>query len=171
MECSKLYILAVRLAARQHAAAIYDGKPFYVHFEDLEQVLEDHGLSTESRRIQANLHDIIEGGDTTYNDIKKIFGLETAEVVYLCSDNKGRVREDRKNQPFYDEIKFSKFRQQATLMKLVDRVSNSRRSTKNGHGMGNKYKQEYAHFKTELFVSTDTELTSLWNELDELMGF
>jgi (p)ppGpp synthase/HD superfamily hydrolase len=158
------------MAARQHAAAIYEGKPFYIHFEDLEKVLEDHGLSTEIRRIQANLHDIIEGGDTTYNDIKKLFGLEIAEVVYLCSDNKGRTREARKNQEFYDEMKSSSFREQATLMKLVDRVANVRRSVKNGHGMGEKYKQEYAHFKTELYVSTDTESASLWKELDELMG-
>jgi (p)ppGpp synthase/HD superfamily hydrolase len=169
MECSKLYLDAIRWAAMRHALNNYDGKPYYVHFEDLEQVLRDHNEDDEKSLIQANCHDAIEDGGVSYNDIKKKFGLETAEVVYLCSDNKGRNRDARKNQAFYDEIKSSDFRLQATKIKVADRIANTRRSVKNGHGMGDKYKEEYNHFRNELFIPG--HIVSMWKELDELMKF
>lgn len=167
MECSKKYLEAVKIAAWRHALNSYDGEPYYVHFEDLEQVLEDHGGDDEDSKIQCQLHDLIEDGSWTYNDIKKRFGLVTAEVVYLCSDHKGRTRDDRKCQAFYDEIKDSAYRLQATKIKVADRIANARRSAKNRHGMGAKYKTEYSHFKSELYVSG--HIDSMWEELDGLM--
>lgn len=168
MECSKLYLDAIRLAAARHALNNYDGQPYYVHFEDGEQVLKDHGEDDEQSLIQINLHDIIEDGGISFNDVKKKFGLETAEVVYLCTDNKGRNRKARKNQAFYDEMKESPCTLQATKIKVTDRIANSRRSVKNGHGMGDAYKEEYAHFKEELYLVG--HIDSMWRELDELMG-
>lgn len=157
------------MAARQHAAGIYDGGPFYWHFEDVEKVLEDHGEADEESLIEANLHDIIEGGDTTKNDIRNKFGEKIAEVIYLVSDYKGRNREDRKCQAFYDEIKASVHRLQATKIKVADRIANVRRSIKNGHSMGEKYKQEYIHFRTQLCIVG--HITSMWTELDKLMEY
>jgi len=169
MECSKLYLDAIRFAVWRHALNIYDGEPYYVHFEDLEKVLKDHGEDDEESMIEANLHDVIEDGSgITYNDVKKRFSVKIAEVVYLCSDNKGRNRDSRKNQAFYDEIKSSEFRLQATKIKVTDRLANARRSVKNKHSMGDCYKKEYAHFKHELFIIGHIE--SMWKELDELMG-
>ena len=166
MTYTKRYIDAVKFAAWRHALNSYDGEPYYVHFEDLEQVLKDHGEDDEESLIQANLHDVIEDGGCSYNDIKKRFGHDTAEVVYLCTDNKGRNRKERKNQSFYDEIKNSDVRLQATKIKVTDRIANMRRSLKSNHSMGKAYLKEYAHFKEQLFV--EGHISSMWKELDEL---
>lgn len=165
MECSKLYLEAIRLAACRHAISTYDGEPYYWHFEDGEQVLRDHGLDDEESLIAFNLHDIIEDGGVSYNDIKKKFGVEIAEVVYLCTDNKGRSRKIRKNQEFYNELKTNL---QAIKIKVTDRIANARRSIKNGHSMGDIYKKEYEHFKQEIYFVG--HIDSMWKELDELMG-
>ena len=164
---TKKYIDAVKFAAWRHALNVYDNEPYYVHFEDLEQVLKDHGEDDEESVIMAYLHDAIEDGGVSYNDIKKRFGKDVAEVVYLCTDNKGRNRDARKNQAFYDELKSSEYRLQATKIKVADRIANSRRSVKNKHSMGDRYKKEYVHFKEELFVFGHIE--SMWKELDKLM--
>lgn len=166
MECSKLYLEAIRMSATRHALNSYDTKPYYVHFLDGEQVLQDHKEDDEQSKIQFNLHDIIEDGGVSYNDIKKKFGIETAEVVYLCSDNKGRTMSERKNQAFYDEIKNSAFKLQATKIKVADRIANTRYSIKSGHSMGKAYAKEYAHFKEQLYIPG--HIVSMWEELDGL---
>lgn len=164
MKCSKKYLEAVRFSARLHALANYNGEPYYVHFEDVEQVLIDHKEDDEESLIEANLHDCLEDSGISYNDIKKKFGIAVAEVVYLCTDNKGRNRAERKNKAFYDEIKGSL---QAIKIKVADRLANARSSVKNGHGMSDMYKKEYAHFKSELYFVG--HIDSMWKELDELM--
>jgi (p)ppGpp synthase/HD superfamily hydrolase len=167
MTYTKKYIDAVKFAAWRHALNVYDNEPYYVHFEDLEQVLKDHGEDDEESVIMAYLHDAIEDGGVSYNDLKKRFGKDVAEVVYLCSDNKGRNRDARKNQAFYDELKSSEYRLQAIKIKVADRIANARRSVKNKHSMGDRYKKEYTHFKEELFIFGHIE--SMWKELDKLM--
>jgi len=168
MECSEKYLEAIRFAAWQHALANYDGRPYYSHFKDLEQVLRDHNEYDEESAILCNFHDLLEGGaDLSYGNLKDLFGFVYAEVTYLCTDNKGRTRDDRKDQRFYDEIKQSELRLKATKIKVTDRLSNARRSIKNKHSMGKKYIKEYPHFKEELCVPGHIE--SMWKELDELM--
>ena len=106
MECTKKYLEAIRFAARQHALASYgDGLPYYLHFEDVEEVLRDHGEDDEESLIEANLHDVLEDGGVSYNQIKEMFGLKVAEVVYLCTDNKGRGRNERKPQKVAQHLK------------------------------------------------------------------
>ena len=167
MVYTKKYIDAVKFSAWRHALNSYDNGPYYIHFEDLEQVLKDHGEDDEESAIMCYLHDSIEDGGVSYNDIKKRFGKDVAEVVYLCTDNKGRNRDARKNQAFYDELKSSEYRLQATKIKVADRIANARRSIENKHLMGDRYKKEYSHFKEELFISG--HIDSMWKELDKLM--
>ena len=161
---TKIYIEAIRFAAMHHAIASYDDRPYYTHFEDVEQVLVDHGEDDIESLICANLHDILEGTDLSYNDIKNKFGVDVAEVVYLCTDNKGRGREDRKNELYYAELITN---QKAIKIKVADRIANARRSKK--HSMGNKYRKEYNHFREKLKI--DKHIQSMWEELDNLMEF
>jgi len=169
MEYSKLYLDAVKFAVWRHALNMYDDEPYYIHFEDLEQVLRDHSEDDEESLIDAQLHDVIEDGGVSYNQVKERFGFGHAEVSYLCSDNKGRNRDSRKNQAFYDEIKLSKFRLRVTKVKVADRLANARRSIKNGHSMGKKYIKEHPHFREQLYVPG--HIVSMWAELDKLMEY
>lgn len=167
MQYSEKYLEAIRFAACRHALNRYGDEFYYVHFVDIENVLKDHGFKDEEMMIAANLHDILEDGGISYNDVKKKFGVVIAEIVYLCTDNKGRSRGDRKNQQFYDEIKESPYRLKATKTKVADRIANARQSAKSGHGMEKTYKKEYIHFKEQLYIPG--HIDSMWKELDELM--
>jgi len=169
MECSEKYLEAIRFAAWQHALANYDGRPYYSHFKDMEQVLRDHNEYDEESAILCNFHDLLEGGDDlSYGNLNNLFGFVYAEVTYLCTDNKGRTRDERKNDSFYEEIKQSELRLKATKIKVTDRIANARRSIKNKHSMGKVYIKEYARFKEHLYVAG--HIDSMWEELDKLMG-
>jgi len=165
MELSEKYLEAVQFAAKWHSLQRYGNQEYYVHLDETEQVLIDHGCADVSSRIQCRLHDILEGTDLSYNDLKEAFGIEIAEVVFLCTDERGRNRKERKSQKFYDDLKQNA---QAVKIKVADRLANTRHSVKSGHGMSKMYKKEYAHFKEQLYVPGHVD--SMWEELDKLMG-
>lgn len=101
------------------------------------------------------LHDTIEDCRINYNEIKKRFGLEIAEVVYAVTNNKGRSREQRADSAYYQGIREVKY---ATFVKVCDRLANSLFSLMNGSSMFDKYVKEYAHFKYELYVEEYAEM-------------
>lgn len=86
------------------------------------------------------LHDSIEDARVTYNDLKLRFSVDLAEIVYLCTENKGRNRSDRKNDVFYNELKTNKL---AIFVKLCDLIANVKYSFLTNSTMFNKYKTEY----------------------------
>jgi len=85
-------------------------------------------------------HDSIEDARLTYNDIKEKFGLEAAEVIYLCTENKGRTRAERKNNAWYEELKTNEI---AVFVKLCDIIANVKFSLLTNSSMFKKYKVEY----------------------------
>lgn len=85
-------------------------------------------------------HDAIEDCRVTYNDIKNIFSEDVAEIIYLCTENKGRNREERKDDNWYKELATNKY---AVFVKLCDIVANVKYSLLTNSGMIDKYKQEY----------------------------
>jgi len=163
---SRLELEAIKFACRNHALARYGDKPYDVHPETVVNILIEFGCDTEVTRIGAWLHDIIEATDLSYNDIKKLFGAEVAEIVYLCTDLKGRNRDARKAEPLYLELRENL---DATKVKVADRIANARESIENGHSMGEKYKKEYEKFRGYLYFVG--HIDKMWDELDKLMSF
>ena len=159
-------IEAIKLSSRMHALERYDGKPYHVHVQEVVDVLIEYGETREHLIIGGFLHDLMEASDMSYNDVKKMFGLEVAEIVYLCTDLKGRTRKIRKAPILYLELR-ENF--DAIKVKVADRIANSRKSIETGHEMSNMYKKEYANFKTQLFWSG--HIDEMWEELDKLMNF
>lgn len=85
-------------------------------------------------------HDSIEDARITYNDIKQLFGEQAAEIIYLCTEDKGRNRDERKSNVWYHQLKTNK---DAVFVKLCDIIANVKFSLLTNSSMFNKYKQEY----------------------------
>ena len=108
-------------------------------------------------------HDSIEDARLTYNDIKEKFGQESAEIVYLCTENKGRNRSERKDDSFYNELKTNKL---AVFVKLCDLIANVKYSLLTNSTMFDKYKSEYTYkIKPHLFTQ---EFKPMFDYLDKI---
>ena len=136
----------------------YDGNEYFIHLQSVYKfaVKYQHLINPD---ILVNvlaacwLHDTIEDARLTYNDIKKDFGFDIAELVFALTNEKGRVRDDRANDKYYEEMREV---EGAVFIKLCDRLANTEYSFNSKSGMIKKYKKEYPHFKHMLYnVSYD----------------
>lgn len=94
------------------------------------------------------LHDIIEDARMTYNDIKQKFGYNIAELVFALTNEKGKTREERANDKYYNEMKLVNG---AVFIKICDKLANSQYSFENKSSMNDTYKEEYQHFKNIVY--------------------
>ena len=53
-------------------------------------------------------HDAIEDARVTYNDLLK-FGTIAADIIYLCTEDKGKNREERKSIEWYHKLNTNNF--------------------------------------------------------------
>lgn len=111
----------------------YNGEPYEVHLTDaaniankFKQLLPD---SKQSIAVAATWpHDVIEDCRQTYNDVLEVMGQEIAEIIYCCTNEKGKSRKDRANDKFYTELVKNPL---AVFVKLCDRIANVEYSKKN----------------------------------------
>ena len=118
-------------------------------------------------------HDLIEDARFTYNDIKfitkikgengRILGEDIAEVIYACTEEKGRNRAERHSAKFFSDLKQNKL---GVFVKLCDVISNVTESKNTGHGMFKKYQKEYPKLKENLYLK---EYDKLFVELETLL--
>lgn len=157
---------AAYLAISLHGMQNYDGYPYYYHLEQVVDVLEEFGFTEDKYKISGYLHDVMEDTAISYNDIKKQFGLEIAEIVYCVTDELGRNRKERK-QKTYPKIASNS---DAIIIKLADRIANLRNSINNKHSMQDAYLKEYNEFKTALYQEdSEVSVKHMWNTLDYLI--
>jgi len=118
-------------------------------------------------------HDLIEDARITYNDIKnqtKIIGEggkslahDIAEVIYACTEEKGRNRKERHSADFFIGLTENKL---GTFVKLCDIIANVTEAKNTGHGMFKKYQKEYPFLKGWLYLK---EYDKLFVELENLL--
>jgi (p)ppGpp synthase/HD superfamily hydrolase len=85
-------------------------------------------------------HDLIEDARMSYNDLKEMIGEEVSEIIFLCTEMRGRDRSERKNDVFYHQLSANRL---AVFVKLCDIIANSMFSVSTGSSMLKKYKAEY----------------------------
>ena len=164
--------LAKKYALKCHREANhkYDKtKPYSVHL----QIVFDYGkkyawlLNTEQHAINALAacwtHDTIEDTRQTYNDVKKVLGIDIAEITFALTNEKGRTRHDRASAHYYMGIRQTTV---ASFVKMCDRLANVKYSKDTGGDMLEKYKSEQSNFKFQLYTPL---LKEMWDELDELL--
>lgn len=108
-------------------------------------------------------HDLIEDTRVSYNDVKKELGEMTADIVYACSNEKGKNRKDRANYRYYDGIGTTPY---AVFVKLCDRIANVQYSKMSGSIMFEMYRQENPDFIRSLGYSMNE-----YHEYGEIFGY
>lgn len=110
-------------------------------------------------------HDSIEDARLTYNDIKDKFDEKLAEVVFLCTEFRGRNRSERKPDAFYNEMITNRV---AVFVKLCDIIANVKFSILTNSSMLNKAKTEWPRQKR--FFESFVEYQPMLNYLDSLFA-
>ena len=156
---------AFLVAEKAHANQTYDIYPYMYHIKHVVDIAESLYFG-ESIIIACILHDTLEDSDLSYNDIKKAFDEEVAEIVYDVTDELGRNRKERKEKT-YPKIKKN---WQATAVKICDRIANMVHSKMYNKKLYDMYKKEYFAFHNG--VSSDDHpkrfLDQAWSKLKEL---
>lgn len=141
---------------------LYDGKPYEVHLWQVVDVAKMfiHHIPEDDRNVTYAacwLHDTIEDCRVTYNDVKKEFGAELAEIVYALTNEKGRNRKDRANVRYYEGIKNTHL---AVFVKICDRIANVKHSFETGSSMLKKYFDENEWLLLQ--IDSEKEYHPMW---------
>lgn len=152
---------AKMLAEHVHRNQTYGIFPYMYHIEQVVTLAKKIGFDSEI--IQGcYLHDALEDGNLSYNDIKKNFGINVAEIVYGVTDELGRNRKERKAKT-YQKLRSN---WKALAVKLCDRIANVENSKKHKPELFKMYQKEHETFKEVLFSASNKELISAWIYLD-----
>jgi (p)ppGpp synthase/HD superfamily hydrolase len=88
-------------------------------------------------------HDLIEDTRVSYNDVKDMLGENSADIIYACTNEKGKNRKERANDKYYEGIRNTPG---AVFVKLCDRIANAQYSKMTGSRMFEMYKKELDSF-------------------------
>ena len=94
-------------------------------------------------------HDLIEDARVTYNDIRYKVGVEVADIIYCCTEEKGKNRDERHSENYFNELKENEL---AVFVKLCDIIANVKYSLLTNSSMFNKYRKEYPKVKEKLYI-------------------
>ena len=144
-------------AIKQHDQVVnqkYGNRPYSYHLTKVAEVLDRFKrLFPEDvfPLIKAGAwgHDLIEDARLTYNDVKERFGEEVAELIYACTEDKGRTRAERHSPRYFQGIVAVKW---ATAIKLADTIANIEASIVDESRMLNRYTSEYEFFKEHIYA-------------------
>lgn len=144
---------AMLYALKQHhkVRQTYDKYPYYFHLNEVCKIAikyRDLVNNDVNTYIGSLLHDILEDTHLTYNDIRNIFGLDVAEIVFACTELKGRNRKERHGQEYLQGLKDNKL---GLFVKLCDIIANMERGKITSSRMLNTYQKEYPNIKKELY--------------------
>lgn len=156
----KIYKEARMVAVKAHSNQSYDEIfPYEKHLDDVVDVLKRFGFSGKYI-VAGYLHDSIEDDGISYNDIKKHFGFQVAEMVYCVTDEMGRDRKEKKEKT----LPKTASNPDAIILKLGDRIANIEHG-----GKIDMYAKEYQSFKGALYLNTPEDGKAMWEYLETLL--
>jgi len=147
----------------------YDNKPYSIHLIMVANIARKYidiipGQCQDDVLSACWLHDTIEDCRLTYNDIKREFGENVAEIVYAVTNDKGKTRSERAGTKYYDGIRITAW---ATFVKLCDRLANIQYSSERKSKMLDVYQKEHLNFIDSLLPisSSKGQYEELINEM------
>jgi len=167
--------------AHAYANCEYDGKPYYVHLDMVENgvdIYETVFLNYEDyfiARKGASGHDLIEDAQLSFNDVKAASNRRVALVVLAVTD----VHEENRLLRHLFTMGKTVKDYIAIIVKMADMRANGKYSKDNGSSMYKKYVEEY-NYRRPIFKKAlkwydeylDQEaLANFWAELDEIHGW
>jgi (p)ppGpp synthase/HD superfamily hydrolase len=117
-------------------------------------------------QVACILHDSLEDTELSYNDIKRAFGIDIAEIVYAVTDELGRNRKEKKEKT-YLKIKGN---WKAIAVKICDRIANINHSKIYNSRLYKMYLAEHKVFCEKLRDDTMLEIMKAWNMLDKTIN-
>lgn len=162
-------------AINKHSAVnhFYDNKAYSVHLESVvyyaKKYIDRIVPKSFHQEVIAScwLHDTIEDCRLTYDDIKKEFGTTVAEIVYACSNEKGKNRKERANDKYYRSIRNIPY---ATFVKMCDRLANIAYSEAHKTRMLALYRAEQKEFIDILINSQPSFVRRQYSDMINLMN-
>lgn len=107
-------------------------------------------------------HDLIEDARTTYNDVKQLAGKDVADIVWGCTEDAGRTREERHSEAYYARCAANKL---SVFVKLCDIMANVTYSILTKSSMYEKHLRE--HEKTMKYLYRP-EFEPMYKHLNKL---
>ena len=159
---------ALLVAESAHSDQKYGIYPYIYHPMSVAKLAREFGYS-ESIIIACILHDTLEDTELSYNDIKKAFGEEVAEIVYCVTDELGRDRKERKAKT-YPKIRAN---WKATVVKIVDRIANIQHSFEYTPKLFRMYLDEHQDFCKNIMNDEHPydEVSKAWGMLNKLIAY
>lgn len=151
----------------------YDGNPYSFHLRLVEYQARkySHLIDTDADifcQVMFGVygHDAIEDCNLTYNNVGKMVGQLGRDIIYACTEEKGRTRDERKPQKFYDELVKVEY---GVFVKLCDIIANSLYSQLTGSSMFHKYRSEYyAKVKPNLYPKWGERFEEMFKYLEQI---
>jgi (p)ppGpp synthase/HD superfamily hydrolase len=109
-------------------------------------------------------HDLIEDARMTFNDVAELTNENVAEMIYACTELRGKDRSERHGKEYIEGLKNNKG---GLFVKLCDLMANISFSLATNSNMYNKYKVEFVHFKEELYLE---EYNDMFEFIDKLLN-
>lgn len=167
--------LYLAVTAHDGAGQLYAGQPYSKHILEVYEEALAHLYLLPAHKHEpalggAALHDAIEDGYFTKNDLIQEVGEPIARIAQLLDSSTGATRKERHDDAYYQRLATS---ETATFVKLCDRLANVRagKGTKKSADMRERYTQEQAHVESQLQVETRfPRLLPLLNELRRELG-
>ena len=153
---------AQQFAIAKHGNQKYGDYPYSYHLNYVVDILIEYGYGQDETIIcGAWLHDTIEDTDTTYEMLMLEFTKEIADIVYDVSSEAGKNRIERLTKTAPKIIANKK----ALILKLADRIANTKFSLDSGSKIYQMYRREFAQFKQLLYREQDSDIMPMWNRL------
>ena len=113
---------ALTFAKEKHQNQTTDnGVSYFKHIEDVMEILIENGDGFEGKLVVAALHDVLNTTSTTFAELEKEFGNETARIVKLLTREKSEPYDT-----YLDRVFSNKEFLGARTIELADRVANLR---------------------------------------------
>jgi (p)ppGpp synthase/HD superfamily hydrolase len=156
---------------QRYATSFLQGIPYSFHlravaaqakqFGYLLQTLEECQLT----EMGAWGHDLIEDARVTYNDIKNAWGQPLADIIFACTELRGRDRSERHGDEYYETLNANRL---AVFVKLCDIIANVTFGMLTGSSMYDKYRKEYPRLRRMLNDHT-VEFEDMFLHLERLL--
>lgn len=147
----------------------YNGYPYSLHLKAVvAQAYKYRHLLEERFREMAYLaaagHDLIEDARITYNDVRDLYGGGVAQIIYACTELRGRDRHERHGKEYMELLASDRV---AVYVKLCDITANVIFSMLTNSGMYAKYHAEFPNLYSNLHIVGEYE--ELWDDLRDLL--
>lgn len=150
METIDIKAMHYAIAKHESVNQMYGKHPYTYHLSSVASVLMKYREVMPADEFPLILagawcHDLIEDVHSiTYNDIKQALGYDVAEIVYACTEVKGRNREERHGSAFFECLIRNKY---GVIVKLADWIANVEESIKTDSHMLVSYRKEFRRFR------------------------